>query len=107
MSHQLRQSIDDADTSQSSAKRFERVFKANGMTRPSSKSGGTDSTPKKPSPTKRSKEDVDDGEEGTPTKKGRKTPTRKAAVKKEEAAEDSGHGEEDEEAKAVKAEDEA
>jgi len=77
------------------------------MTRPSSKSGGTDSTPKKPSPTKRVKDDLDDGEEGTPTKKGRKTSTRKAAVKKEEAAEDSGHGEEDEDAKAVKAEDEA
>ena len=82
--------------------RYTRLLKAAGVG-----STSTDTTPKKPSPTKRSKDDADDAGEGTPTKKARKTPTKKATVKKEEAAEDSGHGEEDVEAKAVKAEDEA
>jgi len=66
------------------------------MTRPSSKSGGTEATPKKASPTKRSKDGDDDADRGSPVKKVKKTPTRKASVKQEESAEDSGHGEENE-----------
>jgi len=77
------------------------------MTRPASKPGGTETTPKKASPSKRSKDGADDAEEGTPTKKVKKTPTKKASSKKEEAAEDSGHGEADDDGKGVKAEDES
>jgi hypothetical protein len=87
--------------------RYTRLLKAAGVTASPSKADGTDATPKKASPTKRSKDNVDDGEDDTPIKKVKKTPTRKASAKKQEVAEDSGNGEGDDDAKAVKAEDES